>query len=131
VETLPLQRTVKLPQAELVEAFGQVRIRTYAKPTVPGLKSVSVEPLMFLRSQHLQITAFDTVWMIGYLFKLTPRLPWSGFMKMAMKDDDLHTSRIESLPLINLDPSNPSTIYTAMCFAQEQIEKHGLKVSPE
>jgi len=52
-------------------------------------------------------------------------------MKMAMKDDDLHTSRIESLPLINLDPSNPSTIYTAMCFAQEQIEKHGLKVCPE
>jgi len=33
VEKLPLQRTVKLCQAELVEAFGQVRMRTYAKPT--------------------------------------------------------------------------------------------------
>ena len=106
VAKLPLQRTVKLPQAELVEAFGQVRIRTYAKPTVPDLKSVSVEPLMFLQSQHLQITAFDTVWMIGYLFKLTPRLPWSGFVKIVMKDDDFHTSRIETLPFINLDPSN-------------------------
>jgi len=51
-------------------------------------------------------------------------------MKMVMEDDDYHTSRIETLPFINLDPSNPSTIYTAMCFAQEQIEKHGLKVCP-
>ena len=51
-------------------------------------------------------------------------------MKMVMKDDDYHASRIEILPFINLDPSNPSTIYTAMCFAQEQIEKHGLKVCP-
>jgi len=79
---------------------------------MPGLKSVSVEPLIFPQSRNLQITAFDTVWMLGYLFKLTPRFPWSGFMKMVMKDDDYHISRIETLPFINL--SNPSTIYTAI-----------------
>ena len=32
--------------------------------------------------------------------------------------------RIETLPFINLDPSDPSTIYTALYFAQSQCEKH-------
>ena len=35
-------------------------------------------------------------------------------------------SRIKTLPFIRLDPSNPSTIYTALCFSQAQSEKHNL-----
>ena len=34
------------------------------------------------------------------------------------------------LPFIKLDPSNPSTIYSALCFVQTQSEKHNLKICP-
>ena len=52
-------------------------------------------------------------------------------MKVAMKNDQHdERSRIVTLPFINLDPSNLSTIYTALCFAQAQCEKHGLQVCP-
>jgi len=45
-------------------------------------------------------------------------------MKVAIKNDQYERSRIVTLPFINLDPSNLSTIYTAQC------EKHGLQVCP-
>jgi len=41
-----------------------------------------------------------------------------------MKNDQYERSRIVTLPFINLDPSNLSTIYTAQC------EKHCLQVCP-
>jgi len=41
-----------------------------------------------------------------------------------MKNDQYERSRTVTLPFINLDPSNLSTIYTAQC------EKHGLQVCP-
>lgn len=49
-------------------------------------------------------------------------------MKMAVNSGQYETTRIETLPFINLDPSNPNAIYTALCFAQEQCERHGLQI---
>ena len=51
-------------------------------------------------------------------------------MKVAMHSDKYERTRLETLPFINLDPSNLSTIYTALCFAQKQCEIHGLRVCP-
>lgn len=51
-------------------------------------------------------------------------------MKTALRNDEFQTSRIETLPFIKLDPSNPSTIYSALCFVQTQSEKHNLKICP-
>ena len=51
-------------------------------------------------------------------------------MKTALRSDEFQTSRIEIPPFIKLDPSNPSTIYSALCFVQTQSEKHNLKICP-
>ena len=48
-------------------------------------------------------------------------------MKTVMKNE-FQSSRIETLPFIRLDPSNPSTIYTALCFTQAQSEKHNFGI---
>lgn len=130
VDKSPTKRTVKAPSAELLGTFGQIPIKTYSKPAVPGLQSVIVEPLKISNIQSLQATGFDCVWMFAYVLTLTPRLPLSGFMKTVLRNDEFHTSRTETLPFINFDPSNPSTIYTSLCFAQEQSEKHDLKICP-
>ena len=39
-------------------------------------------------------------------------------------------SKIEILPFINQDPSNPNTIYPALYFAQQLTERHGLGINP-
>src|SRR6218665_3623173 len=44
-----------------------------------------------------------------------------------MKSENHEKTRVEMLPFIHLDPSNPSTIYTALCFAKNQCELHGIK----
>ncbi len=135
VDTSPIKRTVKLPSAETVGTFGHIPIKTYSKPAVPGLQSVVIDPLK-IPDQEVQpfrsAAALDSLWVVGYVLELTPCPSWSGFMKVVMQSD-LHayqTTRIETLPFINLDPSNPSNIYTALCFAQKQCEKHGLRICP-
>lgn len=120
VETSPIKRTVKLPSAESVGAFGQIPIKTYSKPAVPSLQSVVIDPLKN-PDQELQplrsAAALDALWVVGYILELAACPSWSGFMKAAMQSDLQETTRIETLPFINLDPSNPSTIYTTLCFA--------------
>ena len=58
------------------------------------------------------------------MLNLSPWLPWSCVMKTVVRNEEFQTSRIEILPFINLDPTNLSTIYTALCFAQELCEKN-------
>ena len=44
-----------------------------------------------------------------------------------MRGANYEKTRIEILPFIHLDPSNPSTIYTDLSFAKRQCELHGIK----
>ncbi len=39
-------------------------------------------------------------------------------------------SMIQVLPFVNQDPSQPATIYTALCFAQKLSEQYGLGICP-
>ena len=38
--------------------------------------------------------------------------------------------RVEVLPFINLDPTRPSTVHTALCFAHKECEKQGRLACP-
>ena len=128
VNKTPIKRNIKLPPAGEIGNFGNIPIKTYNKPAVPGLQSVIVEPLK-ISDKCLQATNDDCIWLAGYVYKLNPHVSWSGFMKVAVEKNEYETSRIETLPFIKLDPSNLSTIYTALCFASEQARKIGLKTS--
>ena len=130
VDKPPVKRRLQPLPAELAGTFGQIPIRTYSKPAVSGLQAVIIEAMQIPESHRMEISALDSVWMLGYMLKCTPCLPWSGFMTTVLKSDGFQTSRIETLPFINLDPSNPSTIYTALCFVQTQSEKYNLKICP-
>jgi hypothetical protein len=51
-------------------------------------------------------------------------------MQCAVRGDNHERSKIQILPFVNQDPSQPDTIYSALCFAQELSEEHGLGVCP-
>uniref|UniRef100_A0A1B6ETH7 Uncharacterized protein n=1 Tax=Cuerna arida TaxID=1464854 RepID=A0A1B6ETH7_9HEMI len=62
----------------------------------------------------------NVAWIVGV--KSQPG--WGGFMTSVMKNPGEHeTSYIMATPFINLDPSNMSTIFTALHFAAEQSRK--------
>ena len=54
----------------------------------------------------------------------------SGFMQITMIDGVFDKSRVEVLPFINLDPTRPSTVYMALCFARKECEKQGRLACP-
>ncbi|ELU13381.1 hypothetical protein CAPTEDRAFT_209293 [Capitella teleta] len=56
-----------------------------------------------------------------------PSPSWGGFMQLASKGEFCKKTRTEILPFINLQPTNPSSIYTALNFAREQSSLHGME----
>ena len=48
-------------------------------------------------------------------------------MEVVVKSEGHEKSRVEILPFINLDPSNVNTIYSALSYAMNQCEMHGIK----
>lgn len=50
---------------------------------------------------------------------------WNGCMEMLYATKEYQTSAVIPLPFINLAPSNPSTIYTALLQAAEKGTSNG------
>ena len=48
-------------------------------------------------------------------------------MQVAVKSERHEKTRDEILPFINLASSNVSTIYSALSYAMNQCEMHGIK----
>ncbi len=51
-------------------------------------------------------------------------------MRRAINDHPYDKSGIEILHFINQDPTNPNTIYSAMCFVQRLSDKYDLGMCP-
>lgn len=69
-------------------------------------------------------TKLDALWLLGSKYFLHQKASWSGYMSQVVYDIEFTTSNIMPLPFINLDPSNPNTIYTALLFAAEKCHKY-------
>ena len=115
--------------------FSTVPLRIYRKPSQSAMKSVIIGPLeppveepTNLKSAKL----LDTLWVTNFVLGVSPVLCpfWSGFMQLSGLGEDCDKSRIEILPFINQDPSQPNTIYSALYFAQKLIDHHNLGTCP-
>lgn len=62
--------------------------------------------------------------MSSFFFSLEHTPSWNGFMKdRESSNTNFVQTNILPLPFVNLNPSNPNTIYTALKFASEQCVK--------
>ncbi|ELT88628.1 hypothetical protein CAPTEDRAFT_216340 [Capitella teleta] len=131
-----IKRSTKLVKADVTEEFGKVAIKAYKKPFVSALSCIKVSSLfpdeLNPRSQKLSFV-LDQLWMASMtLPDANPNLDapspsWGEFMQLASKKENYERTRIEILPFINLQPTNPSSIYTALNFAREQSSLHGME----
>lgn len=109
--------------------FSQIPIQHYKKKKDAGVKlevfgaleSPKAEPQL-LKLAKLQ----DKMGLMSFplLQPLGVKCPnWSGFMQVAVTDGTFTMSSCQILPFINLDPTKPDSIYSALCFAQDQVSK--------
>ncbi|ELU04056.1 hypothetical protein CAPTEDRAFT_206657 [Capitella teleta] len=129
-----IKRSTKLVKADVTGEFGKVAIKAYKKPFVSALSCIKVSSLfpdeLNPRSQKLLFT-LDQLWMASMTLPdanlSTPSPSWGGFMQLASKGENYKRTRIEILPFINLQPTNPSSIYTALNFSRKQSSLHGME----
>src|SRR6218665_1224578 len=102
----------------------KIIVSTKAPPrrTKLGLSPLSLNPLGEINTnlpsmEHAR--SLDSLWI--FTFTCRDDSPsWSGFMQIAVGSENHEKPRVEILPFIHLDPSNPSTIYPALCFVKNQ-----------
>jgi len=115
--------------ASITGSFGNVPIKTYKNPKTPGLRQITVRrsslsPEETSRSL-MRGMKLDSLWMAGCTMEILSRPSWAGFMEEATKTSGLYAvSFVHALPFINLDPTKPSAIYSALMFAADKCEKN-------
>ncbi|XP_063235988.1 uncharacterized protein LOC134538524 [Bacillus rossius redtenbacheri] len=105
-----------------------IRLCSYPKRNSRcGFKAIILKDFNELKSARSLINEpsnilFPLNWM--WLAGTKVQQGWNGFMNTITSHmDDCKSSYIMGVPFINLNPSNPSTIFTALCFAAEQCKK--------
>ena len=63
----------------------------------------------------------DLIWHMGYFFK-KQQPHWSGFMQKYVKGQHPGKSTVNFLPVINLNPSDESCIYSTLLFIEKQAK---------
>ncbi|ELU05771.1 hypothetical protein CAPTEDRAFT_216916 [Capitella teleta] len=131
-----IKRSTKLVKVDVTGQFSKVAIKAYKKPFVSALSCIKISSLfpyeLNPRIQKLSF-ALDQLWMASMtLPDANPNLgapspSWGGFMQVASKGEICEQTRIEILPFINLQPTNPSSIYTALNFVRKQSSLHGME----
>jgi len=106
--------------AEDVAAVGKIDIHFYkgresSSGTYKSLPGFCAEDPSY---------SIDLLWKISWL--LRPRTPlWNGTMQLVHKGEYPGKSSVLFLPMIDLDPSNESCVYSTLCFVADQAGKYG------
>ena len=132
--TPALKRCLNLSKVEN-KSFATVMIRKYTKRAKISLSAIKAELLNLQykefqkNKRHFIARNIDLLWLSSFGKKLSSPVPsWSGFMQLTKGESS--KTKIQILPFINLNPSDISTIYTALSFAQKECEKYNIKFAP-
>lgn len=67
----------------------------------------------------------DTLWKISFPYR-HKRPAWSGFMQMTTRGCHLGKASFQFLPMIDLEPTNMSCIFTTLMFVNDQCTKYNI-----
>ena len=93
-----------------------------------GLASIFYKPFVELQiPQTLPAELYSDVlwhsaWTCSYNTCTRPRPSWSGFMQQAFSDGSIPKSEVLLLPILDLNPSDESCIYSTLIYIQRQAE---------
>ncbi|KAJ8875023.1 hypothetical protein PR048_022913, partial [Dryococelus australis] len=102
-------RDLKKKTNPVINSIPLVHYRKSAKCGLNKIKIVSIRVNTADRELVKHGLKLDTVWVAGFLFSENHLLFWNGYMQEAMQK--------VGIPFINLNPSNMTTINSALSFA--------------
>ena len=125
---IPRQKRVKA--GELVKNKS-IQILDYLPSDQNSISNLKLQPLQELQSpvdHDYPDTYTDLLWHAKYFHRTdVPRPAWSGYMQDISKGTFPGQSVINMLPIIDLDPTNMTCIYSTLLFITEQATKLGIK----
>lgn len=123
-----LRREKDTPSAKVIGTFGVLPVKPYMKPKKNGLREMKVESVAkSLAKNEENIRHYlnvDLLWLCGRLLNFYFAPSWFGYNFHISKEiSGFVQTKTTPLPFINLDPGNPSAIYTSLCFTAEQCKQ--------
>ena len=132
---LPPTRRTAAHTAEIRGAFGNIPNKPFRYVRSLGLKTLAVPE--YSEEAHAEILQKvhaarrqDFIWLLGTVVADRPTRGWSGYMEVRTTNLPYETSIALPLPFVNLDPNNPSAIFTSLDFAARQAANHGQQYCP-
>lgn len=109
--------------------FGTAPIAVYHKPPIPGLSKIKVEKLSLFKPESLRASCLlNYLWAYGQMNNFQPNSSWQGYMSAKMQGkDSQNISKVIPLPFVNLDPTNPTAIYSSLMFAIKLCKQYNMK----
>ncbi len=101
--------------------LGRVKIH-YHKEESRGMTAVTYQKLVELKAQDSS-THLDILWKTSILFG-SPRPAWSGMMQFLHKGDHPGKASVIFLPMIDMNPSDATCIYSTLKFISEHARRH-------
>ena len=118
----PISRTEGIDAANL-QSHGLFKIATYERPQIQGYSLLIAKDVQAIveKPKSVHITnQLDILWLCNSWLQDLCCPNWKGFMDKTFSEfTSYKTSAISPLPFVNLNPSNPSTIYTCLLHAAE------------
>ena len=122
------KRVLTPPEASVIGSYAEVPIKPYTQPPSKALSKLTIKDPIEHEVATTVAERFDVLWISGHTIQATPHSSWAWFMQSAMQNTGTYdVSEITTLPFINMDPSDCSTIYTTLCYARAQCDKAGQK----
>jgi len=116
----------RLSSRELIKGRG-VPIVPYHMSSKSGLAKLSFCELQRLRRPTTvpPITTLNLLWHVAFLYMepSSPRTNWSGYMQESCRGSPCSPASIQMLPLIDLNPSDETCIYSTLLFVQSQAKQ--------
>ena len=122
----------RLPSSVVSQNCG-IAIKPYTNWPKSGLAKVCFKPLQHLQRPLVEpaITNLSWIWHLCCFLhacgKQTPN--WSGFMQHVTCGPHSAIAKVQMHPLIDLNPSNESCVYSTLIFVLSQARQLGLPVT--
>lgn len=115
--------TIRVPRSKSFDLNGSFNIPVllYGKRANSGLKKVTVQVLSNEMSEQSVVSTRNLLWLSTYTLDTVPLPGWSGYMHNCYDDrKDFETSYVLALPFIDVNPGNPTAIFSALSYAANQ-----------
>ena len=104
-----------------VPMVGRVQIRHH-KEERRGMTAVTYQKLVNLKAQN-SCENLDVLWKTSIMFG-SPRPAWSGMMQFVNQGDHPGKAGIMFMPMIDMNPSDSTCIYSTLMFVSEHARRH-------